>query len=744
VNSSILIKTLNNLQTSSVENTSNLGSQFVGLKRDLLDSLHDIRDELLQSKTTGLSRVGPLVMSLFATKDSVNTTSNSILVLRKLWFSGMESRELAIREAHPQSCQRAFTEKIGPWCSSIDPIFWLSGKPGSGKSTMMKFLTEYKGTSRALQTWTGSRRLIIASHYFWVGGTKVQKSQEGLLRSILFDILQQEPDLTTIALPTHCDEFELRETSETLRDLLAPQSLHMWRPSQLKEAFRNLTTVEHSKVSYCIFIDGLDEFEGDKDDLIDIVKSLASMPNVKICIASRPWNVFESAFGSSLPNKLYLQDFNEGGIRKYVQDNLESLDDFQLLISEQVQASKITQQIVYDAHGVFLWVFLVVRSLREGIRNFDRLTDLQNRLREFPKDLDAFFRQMFDSMEPIYRKSAARTFQIALTVDEPLSLLDYWWADVEETDPEFLSKLPKSAVGEPILRQRVVTMTKRINGRMKGLLEARPSAKRILGDKVEPLEVDFLHRTVRDFLMTKEMTEILKEHMTSTFDPWLVICLTRLADLKSNPYWRFSYLNLKAYFREFYSLAGQFEIRHGCSTYHLLQELDSVVHYLVNNQEFPILEFSNTSDVFIGSEVVIVWTHAVAWGLKLAVTDWLRENGHKRSHARRSHMLYTAATHSHGIRGGSVIPMMKCIWDATPATLNAMQMKNLPFVPGAVLKLILENGTSISDFTPAQRAELAKFEENYDVPTPFIKTDIETRRWYPNSGSKDIIHNHVQ
>jgi hypothetical protein len=129
-----------------------------------------------------------------------------------------------------------------------------------------------------------------------------------------------------------------------------------WRISELEGAFRNLTAVVDSKVCYSLFIDGLDEFDGDKDDLIGTVKSLASMANVKMCIASKPWNVFESAFGTSLTDKLYLQDLNSDGIRKYVQDNLESLDEFQLLCSEGVQASDITQEIVYEAHGVFLWV----------------------------------------------------------------------------------------------------------------------------------------------------------------------------------------------------------------------------------------------------------------------------------------------------------------------------------------------------------------------------------------------------
>lgn len=281
----------------------------------------------------------------------------------------------------------------------------------------------------------------------------------------------------------------------------------------------------------------MDEFNGDKDDLIGTIKSLASMPNVKMCIASRPWNVFESAFGKSLADKLYLQDFNAEGILKYIQDNLESLDEFQLLGSEEVQAADITQEIIYEAHSVFLWVFLVVRSLREGFRNFDRLNDLQNRLRELPKDLDTFFRLIFDSMEPIYRKSASCTFQIALAVDQPLSLLSYWWADVKETNPNFLFELSNDSAEDHLLRQRELAITKRINGRLKGLLEARSSSMNSLyGNSNEQMRLEFLHRTVRDFLMTKSMAEVLYGHISPDFKSSYVVCQTRLADFKSNPY----------------------------------------------------------------------------------------------------------------------------------------------------------------------------------------------------------------
>ncbi|KAF2453283.1 hypothetical protein BDY21DRAFT_263984, partial [Lineolata rhizophorae] len=51
---------------------------------------------------------------------------------------------------------------------------------------------------------------------------------------------------------------------------------------------------------FAIFIDGLDKFDGDHSDVINLVLWLRTQPNVKICLASRPWNVFSDALKSRI------------------------------------------------------------------------------------------------------------------------------------------------------------------------------------------------------------------------------------------------------------------------------------------------------------------------------------------------------------------------------------------------------------------------------------------------------------
>jgi hypothetical protein len=248
------------------------------------------------------------------------------------------------------------------------------------------------GTRKELDAWAKGRRLMIASHFLWIGGDAMQKSQEGFLRSILWDILRQEPSLVELVLP---DRWKNTVIASDLVSDRSPEPTSNWSLSELHAAFRRLPKVRKAHdFCFCIFVDGLDEYAGEKDEAIKIVQSLAAMTNIKICAASRPWNVFEEKLGARISenNQLRLQDLNAEAIRLYVKENLEDLEQFQLLKSRDPNASDISLEIVTNAKGVFLWVFLVVKSLVEGLRNFDRFMDLRNRLREFPDSKCSPFR----------------------------------------------------------------------------------------------------------------------------------------------------------------------------------------------------------------------------------------------------------------------------------------------------------------------------------------------------------------
>ncbi len=58
----------------------------------------------------------------------------------------------------------------------------------------MRYILEQDQTPTALKVWAGQAGLVTASFFFWNSGELEQKSHKGMLRSLLFQILDQRKD----------------------------------------------------------------------------------------------------------------------------------------------------------------------------------------------------------------------------------------------------------------------------------------------------------------------------------------------------------------------------------------------------------------------------------------------------------------------------------------------------------------------------------------------------------------------
>jgi len=81
-------------------------------------------------------------------------------VLNYLQFPRMKTRELEIRFAYRNTCSWIFQDDtegkasrdcFGQWLSHGTGFFWIEGKAGCGKSTLMKFLCADERTGRLLR-----------------------------------------------------------------------------------------------------------------------------------------------------------------------------------------------------------------------------------------------------------------------------------------------------------------------------------------------------------------------------------------------------------------------------------------------------------------------------------------------------------------------------------------------------------------------------------------------------------------
>ncbi|KAF3396409.1 hypothetical protein F1880_007186 [Penicillium rolfsii] len=459
----------------------------------------------------------------------IQTTANAshklvmqLSIMRSLVFDGMGLRRSQVAEAHTHTYSWAYMSNFSEWMISDDPLFWISGKPGSGKSTLMKYLLDSPETWKNLQKWAGTRKLFIIDYFFWINGNDFHRSQEGLLQSLLFDIFRKCPELIETTFP--------ERWIDSMNTIMGP-----WNRKELLKGLRKITRQMASSTAFCIFIDGLDEYQGEHEDLINVLSNIAHASPIKMCVASRPWNVFERALGTNQTRKLYLENLNRPDIELYVKNNLQDRADFQALALSNPDAAELASDIVERSKGVFLWVYLVVLLVKQGLVNEDRLVDLKRRVSAYPADLNDFFKHIMDSLDPIYQAQIARGFSVALAATNPLSVVSFWYLDELELDADMAitkqvdNVAVKSQRLERFWREEVRKMGARINGRFKGFLEIVKAQ-----DWKTPSEIRvyFLHRTVRDFLATEDCQRVLQEWTPSHFDVHFALCNIQLAEVK--------------------------------------------------------------------------------------------------------------------------------------------------------------------------------------------------------------------
>jgi hypothetical protein len=133
-------------------------------------------------------------------------------------------------------------------------------------------------------------------------------------------------------------------------------------------------------------------------------------------------------------------------------------------------------------------------------------------------------------VDNVYQEKLSAMFQHSLQARGPLSLMIYSFLD--EEDPDFAIKLPPTLMTTTEIHSRHEEMRRRINGRSKCLLEVSAGQHDGLFNMYD---VEFLHRTVRDFLQTKD-TQIKLRSMTSgTYNPCLALSRAHLAAFKTRP-----------------------------------------------------------------------------------------------------------------------------------------------------------------------------------------------------------------
>ncbi|GAP87100.1 putative P-loop containing nucleoside triphosphate hydrolase [Rosellinia necatrix] len=286
------------------------------------------------------------------------------------------------------------TTTFPDWLESGDGIFHICGKPGSGKSTLMKYICRNRATGDLLAKWSGDNELLIARFFFWRMGTDEQKSMRGLIRSLLHQVLGRVPKLSRVIFS--------REIRQRLVDGLQKNFSAGLDSDEIIAAFSRLVEVPASSqpgqalggIRICLFVDGLDEFDNTKvtQSYRDLVSRLCNWTTnsdgrVKICVSSRAEAPFMEMLDES--KRFTLQNLTWEDINLYIGRSIERNLKFQTRQRKWPEEyNKLVNDIINSANGVFLWVALVLKGLENGLDDDMPIQSLRKIISGAPGDLN--------------------------------------------------------------------------------------------------------------------------------------------------------------------------------------------------------------------------------------------------------------------------------------------------------------------------------------------------------------------
>ena len=339
-----------------------------------------------------------------------------------------------------------------------DEPYWLSGKPGSGKSTLMKYITEeFRSHLRKEKALTSE--IVVASFFFWNPGSALQKTLVGLLRSILYQIADQRPDLIPIM------ENQQENPTRTPNKSFHPTPLYAWTEHRLSLALRGVLTHIPPTINLYFFIDGLDEFDGDEDDLMSLVRLLNQTPQAKVCVSSRPEQIFRQGFAQSPQIKLH--DLNFSDLKKAAEDRLYPILN-SYFPEKKISVELLIKNTIYKAQGVFLWLELMAKSLKKGAGNADTMDELHEKLEGTPDTIDGLYQHMLDSLDDSYLLEALKYFGRVASDSSP-TLLHFVFAENESLT--CVARTNRGYFTSSEFIQRCLSVETRILTRCAGLVE---------------------------------------------------------------------------------------------------------------------------------------------------------------------------------------------------------------------------------------------------------------------------------
>lgn len=343
-------------------------------------------------------------------------------MLQSLAFNEMDTRRQEVKTASTDTCAWAFESPSFTTFRRNGGLLWVKGKPGSGKSTLMREIVQlfkYESPTHA-----------TVSFFFHGRGSNMQQSLLGLFRSILHQLSRSLPELASRLTAIFLD----RKTR------MGPVgSSWDWTAAELQEIFVDHLRTASLEQRTWIFLDALDE-AGEtvalelvslfQDLLPDEAHSTPTIRNLGICFSCRHYPIVAENIGL----KICLEHGNGQDIATFARQQL-------IPRMKETEANELCDFIEQKADGVFLWARLVLDQVLD-LRRSHTLKHIRKQIKEIPAQLEDFYKEKLEDIRKEENAQGLRILQWIYFAARPMTLGDLRIALLLDSKP------PKKTLSE--------------------------------------------------------------------------------------------------------------------------------------------------------------------------------------------------------------------------------------------------------------------------------------------------------
>ena len=223
-----------------------------------------------------------------------------------------------------------------------------------------------------------SGRQIVASFYYSFREGEQQTNHSNMLRSVLYDILDQNEEFFF-----HFQRYHRERGGNP------------WSSSSLKKILLSIAENHTVDERLYLIVDAMDEsVDGDRGSIIELLEKMCATRGpcvVKVFVASRPITELYR-FRAKNRKTIRLEEVNAPDILRYTESFLSNLR----LPPDIIHQAK--EYIIQQAQGVFVWVYLVREELRRYAEGCTQ-NEIFGFLESLPTELEGFYKRILTQLE---------------------------------------------------------------------------------------------------------------------------------------------------------------------------------------------------------------------------------------------------------------------------------------------------------------------------------------------------------